>query len=90
MGKVYISATKLKSMVSWGTMDIVFASMLIISGPIITVAGASYEPWILIPLGVIVQVSGWYFFIRGITSQKQEERAATAAAKASADSSPLE
>ena len=77
-------------MVARSTEYFIFASLFMFSGPIITMVGTSHEPWILMPLGILINASGVYFIYRGAQTEKSEKRAATAEAKASADRSPRE
>ena len=77
-------------MVERDTEYFFFGGLLMGIGPIISVVGGPHEPWILLPLGIVVNISGLYLFVRGVQTEQEDERAATAAANASADRSPRE
>ena len=77
-------------MVEWGSTDNVLGIILITCGAIFIASGAnqdSWDKWIIIVLGFLVQVIGVHLAARKLVNHPVK-RAATAAANASADRSP--
>ena len=71
-------------------MDKIIGGFLVLTSGLVIVVGAQFEAWILTPIGGINMLFGFYLVVRGFQSQSPEDRAATAAANASADRSPRE